>query len=372
MAENLYRILGLKDFADLDQVKAAYRQLALKVHPDRSPDPAATDRFIEVNKAYEVLSDPKRKRDYDAALKLRAQIDEKKTEPIRGAKVGPISEDFFQAPSPSPSAAQTQKAKSALVLSESNRMIVKFSRGELEEAERLANKVLGLDSRHALAYAVLGDVAAARGNLKLAAKQFAYACQMDPSNPLYLKRHVEMLDRSQRLADGKQDMNSRKSQGMGAFGICALLPVIVIFSWRNPPLLNGMGPFSGLGASLVLSSLVSGFFGGMAGGLNLMFPRFSQTMVTLTGNVSLMLAFVPVFVINFWLGALLLIGWGIVRNALGSTSLRVIGLCLALLVLHTLLGTLVGGNPTQILLWLGSLIYIGALLGWAVADVVPG
>lgn len=51
-----YRILGLAPHATLDEIKAAYRQLVKRYHPDRNPnDREAADRFIEINRAYEML-----------------------------------------------------------------------------------------------------------------------------------------------------------------------------------------------------------------------------------------------------------------------------------------------------------------------------
>jgi molecular chaperone DnaJ len=52
-----YEVLGLERDATQEQIKQAYRQLALEWHPDRNTAPDATDRFKEVAEAYAVLSD---------------------------------------------------------------------------------------------------------------------------------------------------------------------------------------------------------------------------------------------------------------------------------------------------------------------------
>jgi molecular chaperone DnaJ len=62
-----YEILGVDRSASQEQIKQAYRQLALKWHPDRNPAPDATDRFKEVAEAYAVLSDQTKRDQYDAA-----------------------------------------------------------------------------------------------------------------------------------------------------------------------------------------------------------------------------------------------------------------------------------------------------------------
>jgi DnaJ-class molecular chaperone len=60
-----YEILGVSKNATLDEIKAAYRKLALKWHPDRNKSPEAVEKFKQINKAYEVLSDPKKREIYD-------------------------------------------------------------------------------------------------------------------------------------------------------------------------------------------------------------------------------------------------------------------------------------------------------------------
>jgi curved DNA-binding protein CbpA len=61
-----YEILGVDRSATRDQLKQAYRQLALKFHPDRNKDSDATAKFREIAEAYAVLSDDAKRREYDA------------------------------------------------------------------------------------------------------------------------------------------------------------------------------------------------------------------------------------------------------------------------------------------------------------------
>jgi molecular chaperone DnaJ len=61
-----YEVLGVDRSATRDQLKQAYRQLALQYHPDRNKDSDATARFREIAEAYAVLSDDLKRREYDA------------------------------------------------------------------------------------------------------------------------------------------------------------------------------------------------------------------------------------------------------------------------------------------------------------------
>ena len=68
-----YRILGLAPEASADDIKKAYRKLALETHPDRNPgDPAAEERFKRVSEAYGVLSDAAKRSQYDEYRRLGA------------------------------------------------------------------------------------------------------------------------------------------------------------------------------------------------------------------------------------------------------------------------------------------------------------
>src|ERR1044071_5714828 len=61
-----YEVLGVGKNASAEEIKKAYRKVAMQYHPDRNPgDKSSEDKFKEAAEAYEILSDPDKKRRYD-------------------------------------------------------------------------------------------------------------------------------------------------------------------------------------------------------------------------------------------------------------------------------------------------------------------
>ena len=73
--ENLYTILGVAPNASIDEIKKVYRSLAMRYHPDRNDAPGAEVRFKSITKAYEILSDPGKRDEYNQSVNHRIILD---------------------------------------------------------------------------------------------------------------------------------------------------------------------------------------------------------------------------------------------------------------------------------------------------------
>jgi DnaJ-class molecular chaperone len=81
MLKDYYEILGIHRTASKEELKKVYRLTATKLHPDKNNQPDATQKFIELTEAYEVLSNSARRKHYDELLAYhehQKRIDEQK------------------------------------------------------------------------------------------------------------------------------------------------------------------------------------------------------------------------------------------------------------------------------------------------------
>lgn len=74
-----YKILGVKSDANDAEIKKAFKKKAMELHPDKNQnDPKATEKFQELNEAYETLKDPIKRKEYDLKNKKHEKTEEKK------------------------------------------------------------------------------------------------------------------------------------------------------------------------------------------------------------------------------------------------------------------------------------------------------
>ena len=89
-----YQLLGVNKTATPAEIKRAYRKLAVKYHPDKNPgSKEAEDRFKEINEAYAVLSDPKKREEYDQMGSAGFRERFSREDIFRGFDVGDLFRD---------------------------------------------------------------------------------------------------------------------------------------------------------------------------------------------------------------------------------------------------------------------------------------
>ena len=92
--ENYYNILNVPNTANEDQIKQAYRALAMKYHPDKNPDnKIAEEKFKRISEAYSVLSDPQKRKEYD--LSMSNPFSSSGRTYTYNQNTNPFGEDFF-------------------------------------------------------------------------------------------------------------------------------------------------------------------------------------------------------------------------------------------------------------------------------------
>ena len=351
-----YDTLGVKRGCNPSEIKSSYRKIVLAHHPDRSDDPKSAAIFMQATEAYEVLGDVERRREYDRFLYLEDQ------------KRAQLQASMRATPQPKPKAAPRPQVSVAVELT---RLVQLFSRGRLAEAEGLADDLMRREPREAIPYGVKADILRARGNLVEAARMYAFAAQFDPRNPVYQRRHEELIASAQVTTSTIHVARDKEAKtGPLIFAaIFALAGGIYIAAAPETPLLPGTPLVSAftLGSLMVLflTGLVAGASLAMGGWLD----RHDATAFTALGRHTPTFVLGFVALVNFWAAALLYVFIGLGQRGFNYSTSRVVGSVAGMTLLFSLCAFASESlSSMQVLAWGGNLSYLGALLGWIVAD----
>lgn len=366
MPRTHYDVLGIKKSASQEEVRTAYRKLVLKHHPDRSKDPKSTDIFIQVTQAYEVLSDPQRRRNYDALQALEAERarESARHEQVRTAQYGGGTSPGYPPPK------RPQPGSSISV--DITQLTMLFSRGKYADAENLARRILSQDSRQPIPYAILGDLARSKGQIGEAARMYSLATQMDPKNAVYQKRYEELVRADPSAMTGAA--SSQEVSGSQLFAplvgaAMVILGCMYLALSRELPFLKDLSLIS----TWTLGLVVVLFLSGVAVGASLSTAGLLTRLQTLTigaiGRPAPTMTLGFVAAVSFW-GAIMLYGFlGMSQRSFNTSTIRLVVSCAlatCLLAASAAANGIVDG--IQVLLWGGNLVYLGSLCGWTVAD----
>lgn len=166
-----YEILGLPRDATLTQIKRRYKQLVRKYHPDVAKDKATAHRlFLQIQEAYEVLSDSSRRRVYDATLTSQTT---RTSSQVRG-QAGPTD-------------SISRYIKDAQFA---------FIQRRFNDAATYCKQALTIDGRNARVHAILGDVYRAQGKVNAATRAYSYAVQYNPADHESEKKLMNLIGKN--------------------------------------------------------------------------------------------------------------------------------------------------------------------------------
>ncbi|MCW5937212.1 MAG: J domain-containing protein [Fimbriimonadaceae bacterium] len=362
-----YDTLGLKWGASVEDVKAAYRRLAREEHPDVSSRPDAQDRFRAIQEAYEVLTDDRRKTAYDAILNKNSEAEKERRrrqkEREEEERLMRLAEERMRDQAP-----RTHIDQEAV-----RHVTALVNQGRFIEAEQEALKMLQQESRQPVPYAVLGDVARYRGNLKKALENYGYAAQYEPANPIYQRKYEEVMvalnDPAANYRPTLTDLPEVNAAPLVvSIGLVLGAAIYTFFAQDQAlrlPLVTewtasviAMLPVAGvvLGAGLAASGAIAKY-------------RAVSGSATMTLPPAVALALLSL--VSYWLAAAVYFVVGTRQQTFNRSLSLLLGAVGAVTVLFGLFGMFRSGTlGMQNLVFGGNLVYIGSLVGWLIGDAL--
>lgn len=368
---NYYTLLGLSPKATPEEIKRRYRKLVRRYHPDVRPDKeVAHQQFVQLVEAYQTLSDPQRRRAYDAALQHLAH-----PSPQRAAR----------APAPpvrprTPTAPQSAwKSQIEALLSMAERSL---ARQEYAAAIENCQKIVALDPRHARAHALWGDACLERGEFDQAILRYSFAVQFDPHSILYQEK-LQQAVREEQIAESRQRKQAgrpfpssprprRAIPGRPCLNAVLVLAALSLIVWAlkqpGPALSERIAiPLHG-----ALSALGLGFLTGMLLAFNGWLGSFDEELIYATvqdrpgggAPVGLFLCIASLVWVYFGLVVYFVVA--LLNEYLSRSILIAFGVTFLIVGMAALLAPQ-AWKP--ILLYGGNFVFIAVILGWLGGNV---
>lgn len=433
MEQTHYQVLGIQTSATPEEIKRRFRELAHVHHPDVSRDKSAGhQQFVRITEAYQVLSDPSRRAEYDLMLRDRAQ----RRSPSRPANAAgrpasgggapsarvprpgrpgpnpPPPHVGFRPPSdrrqpqnggPRPSSTGPRSSTvddrtagatgAASRLAEASRTLrdaqAAFASLRYRDAIRLCKSVLDLDRRNAGACGLMGDVYRAQGRTDDAIYFYSLAAQLSPApqNRAVMAK-LEALLTSERgarpgsttmrspeatLADGAARVRRRVSRHacIGALGLALTLLVLLAATQTGAEPLTELPWIAGWTAPLVWGMLLAGATTGATLSLSgAVRPLDEELFLAPSARTG---GPAPLGLLLFLIGGLffyLAVGIYLLIGALQeSFSRSVMRVFIATFLVICSLALLLSPEVgRQILLFGGNLVFLSMLVGWLLGD----
>lgn len=353
-----YVELGVLETATTAEIRTAYRRLVLLYHPDRSGDKNTTQRFVRISGAYRALSDEAARKEYDEGLRYRREREAQRTAPKPPAETQRRATQKTTTRTVGDEAAKVQQAAGF------------FASGRYDQAESILKLVLRTTPNSALAYAILGDISRQRGDIRQALTQYSYAVQFAPANVGYQRRYEELLEQSSKVTKhGYVEAKQPKSAPIIVSTLLVALMGIVVSVSKDKPLLAGFDIVSTFTFTFVLFLFLAGITVGASASIGGYVDKLRSVMVGASGRASPFAVISVLGVLSFWMAALLYFATGLSKDAFTYSASRIIGAVAAVTLLFILCGWMSSViSPIEAVLWSGSVVWMGALGGWAIAD----
>jgi curved DNA-binding protein CbpA len=354
---NHYETLGIKREATAAEVRSAYRRLVLLHHPDHSSHPKSREIFLLVSDAWEVLGDVERRASYDRLLELNDASN-------RVANEKRIREQAAKIDAKVASEAKTRKTIARVTSAETTTMVSLFAKGRVSEAERMARSLLERDPRFARGWALLADVARTRGDVQEAAKLYAYAAQMAPSEPDYQRRHEEAL---RAIGQPNSTRNKVSAAPIAVAGLMLASGGYLTATLQD----SSLFPRSALASSMTPILLVVMVLTGLVVGASLSAANLLDRAAAIFGGTgsSPFLSLIVLCVVSFPLASLIYFMVGVAQGSLNFSISRLLA---GTATVTCSLALAAAFNPSlqfvQILIWGGGFVFLGTLFGWLMAD----
>jgi curved DNA-binding protein CbpA len=353
-----YVELGVAETASAGEIRTAYRRLVLLYHPDRSGDKSTTERFVRISEAYRALADEKTRNEYDAGLRYRR--DRERERAAHPKPKQPRTEPTQPKTGPRTVCDEVARVQQAAAM---------FSAGRYDNAESILKMVLKTTPNNALAHAMLGDISAQKGDLRQALTRYSYAVQFAPNNSAFQRRYEELFAQSTKVTrNAYVESKDAKSGPIIASTLGIGLMAVIISVSKDRPLFPGLEIISTFTFAFLLLSFLAGITVGIAASVGNYADSLRSVLMSASGRAS---PFVVVFIvgaINFWVAALAYFATGLAKDAFTYSASRVIAVVAGVTILFAACGWMSNIDPAQSFLWGGSIIWIGALAGWSIAD----
>lgn len=398
-----YEALGVGPTATPDEIKRKFRALARQHHPDVTGGGGGShESFVRISQAYEVLSDPVQRADYDLrrrdrerlkqaiAARQRADFERRSTPP--GAGRPNPQRPTSPGHRPTANFAEAREARQrAHVENVLHAAEAAYSLGKLRDAARLCRTVLEQDRRNGGAYELLGDIYTRQRRSSVAIEMYTMAAQLISANGQVISKLNRLLAKeggvssktSRRVATRASQQKSQAMQqvlwSLLSVGLTVMLMIVFANASRTETssFFNSI-PFVNKWTDTLLCLLVvSGWFTGVALAVpgitramddELFYPRAG----TMSNGLPLGILLGVVSGICFYIGAALYVIAASVQESLSSSVLLVMA-CSAVIT-----GAFAGiayfsgtgmEQCRQILLFGGNVVFLAALAGWFIGDI---